>query len=263
MDVGHAVDGDGIEVVPGAVTFVLVEVIVRIHAVQAAHEPVSRDLGDDRGRGNAEALGVAPDDRQHPARPLEQLASVHQHQVGFEAKRLDRAVHGHECGLENVVTVDGGRMAERNADGDCARDDLQEERFTLFLFDRLGIVDAKQVGIFTEHHRRRNHGTGERAASRFIDPGDDEKALGLELAIERAQLLETTTNGGVGSLFSRCRFRASRHHAVRAQGVWTTRPSCPRAFPASPEFGRLCQRVSSSSRVWHDAHDPGAALRSW
>ena len=55
---------DGVPVLVRAVALVLREPVARVPRVQLRHHPVAGDLRDDRGHGDAERAGVAPDDRQ-------------------------------------------------------------------------------------------------------------------------------------------------------------------------------------------------------
>src|SRR3979411_3156078 len=73
---GNAVHGNRRAVLPRAIAFVPLETVVGVLARERVHEGVARDLGNDSGGGDREALGVAVHDGARVAIEARRLVAV-------------------------------------------------------------------------------------------------------------------------------------------------------------------------------------------
>src|SRR5579885_2318099 len=105
VDGGRAERGQGGLVAGARVALVEVEVVRRVVLGLGPHEPVARHLGQDRGGGDRQAGGVAPDDPGDLARADEVPAAVDQDDVGGHAQALDRPAGGQLLGRRHAQLV--------------------------------------------------------------------------------------------------------------------------------------------------------------
>ena len=74
-----------------AVALVALEAVTGIEHSQSGHQPVARDLGDDRGGGYRGDDGVAADHGLAVAGGIDAIATIHEHQLRLHRQRRDRA----------------------------------------------------------------------------------------------------------------------------------------------------------------------------
>ena len=159
------------KVLGGAVALVAREAIARPHPGEPLHDPVAHHLGDDRGGGDREQVGVAVDHRLlAEVEPGHGVDPVDQHQVGLDAQAADRAPHRLEARAADVEAVDRTRAQDRPAERPGPREDPGEDLVALVGFEQLAVGDAVPADVAVEHHRRRHHRPRERPAPRLVHP---------------------------------------------------------------------------------------------
>ena len=93
--------------VPGnRIALVPCKAVAGMLGIQLLHQRVAGGLGEDRGRGNRQALGIASDDGLLGNLQALETAPIDQHVLGLFREPLDRAVHGEPAGPVDVDTVD-------------------------------------------------------------------------------------------------------------------------------------------------------------
>ena len=162
------------------------EAVAGVRQAEPRHQPVARDLGDDRGGGDRGDQRIAGHHRLAVAAAVDLLVAVDEHQLRPARQRLDRARQRPQRGAQDVVAVDARDRAE--GDRDLRRGaDFLVQLFALFGVELLGVVQAARDALGIEHHRRRHHRTGERPPARLVAAGDRPDAL-----VERAPLAPET-----------------------------------------------------------------------
>ena len=138
---------------------------------KSSHEPVARDLGDDRGGGDGGDDGIAADDGLAVAADVDPIPAVDENQSGPHRQRLDGAGERPQRGAQNVVTIDARRRCDRDGDLGAGADfrvkTLPRRRIKL-----LGIIEAARDALGIEDDGRSHHRSGEWPPSRLIAAGD-------------------------------------------------------------------------------------------
>src|SRR5206468_1493725 len=89
----------------GSVTFVLGETVLGELFVDARHNAVARDLGDDAGGGDGEAFAVAFDDGGLRDADGRDVQAVYEDVIGFDGQGVEGQLHRPPGGAEDVVAI--------------------------------------------------------------------------------------------------------------------------------------------------------------
>ena len=164
------------------VALVLLEAVARAILCQRAHQTVTRDLGDDRGRRDREHQTVAADHGIAVAWRIELVAAIDEHMFRQFRQRMNRTRQRPQRGAQDIVAIDSRRRGI--GDGERrGRADLLEQFLAALGRQPLGIVDTLRDSPGIEHDRGRHHRTCQRAASGLVAAGDrpdpplDQRAL--------------------------------------------------------------------------------------
>lgn len=166
-----------------AVAFVLAEAILRETRAEVAHNRVARDLRDDAGGRDAEAVAIAVDDRRLRQRERKNWEAINEDVLGLQGKRIERGTHCLMGGAQDIDRVDlhGIDHADRPENGSVRREVLVN-LLALFRQELLRIVQPPVFEFLRENDRRGYDRTGQGAAARFIDAGDRGDTEGAEFA---------------------------------------------------------------------------------
>lgn len=187
------------EVQFGAVTFVLGEAILRKGGAEVAHNFIARDLGDDAGGGDAEAEAIAVNDGGLREGERGDGPAVDERVLGRWQERAQGEAHGFVGGAKDVdgVDLDGIDDADGPHDGGVG-DEFAVNFLTPLGQKLLGIVQPSMPEFFRQDNGSGHDGTGERAATGFIDTGyagDAERAQSA-LMPESATTIHRATRMG-------------------------------------------------------------------
>ena len=195
MNFAEPVPSYGFEVFPGAVAPVSDEIVLGELVMVDLHDPVPRDLRDDRGRGHGEAPGIPPDDGLLRNGDIDAVNTVDEKVIRREGERRDGLLHGQQRRLENVHTVDDGRFHHPQADGKGVAGDGVVEPRTGPGCDLLGVTDVAVSVTPGQHHGGRDDGTGQRSPPCFIDTGNDREAAPVCPRLERIHVPGSEPDG--------------------------------------------------------------------
>lgn len=145
--------------------------VLRIEAVEAAHDRVPRHFGDDRRGGDRDAEGIPPDNRQAGAPRLGSHRAVDKDVLGFDGEVGEGEFHRPFRRLIDIDVVDRLLVDDADAD-DRFFDDLAVGLFALTGAEAFRVVDALGKTEAFQDNGARDDRTGERAATRLIDAGD-------------------------------------------------------------------------------------------
>jgi len=155
------------------ITFVAGEAILRILCVERGHETVAGDFGDDAGRGDAEAECVAGHQCGVRDGKPSHGEAVDQRMVGFAGQGRHGAGHGEMRGPEDIEAVDLRDVRLADAPMDVGADgEHGMEMLAFFGGQFFRVIQAFERAVIRQDDSGGDHGTGERTASGFIDPGD-------------------------------------------------------------------------------------------
>src|SRR5437763_8341906 len=173
MDGTGAVAVEGGEVVGGAVALVAGEAVLGELLVGLEHQPVARDLRDDRRRGDRRAARVSVDQVALRAGQRGQRDEVGDDELGDDAEHGQGLAHGQDRRLQDIDAVDGEVVDDADADGDGPLMDERVELFAPLGREELGVGQALHAAPGIEHHGRRHHGPRQRAPAGLVQPGDE------------------------------------------------------------------------------------------
>ena len=160
-----------------------VEPVVGIGGVQAPHDAVARDLGDDRGGRDRRARAVAADDRAVLALERHAEAVGQEQRPGRRVQSAQGARQGREVGAVHAAAVDLARRRDDHADARGAREDGLVELLALCERARLRVVELRErrahaalQAPVVEEHAGRDERARERAATRLVGARDERHA---------------------------------------------------------------------------------------
>ncbi len=156
---------DGLGVSGRDVADVRDESVPRVEGVEAAHDPVANDLGDDRRGRDGRATGISVDDGAVRGSGRAEPKAVHEAGVGIRMEVSEHRPQTCEVAAMQSRAIDLERGDAADADTRRARHHGLEENLTLRRGDLLGVVQ-----------RRERTNTG--AAQRLVveeGAGDDER----------------------------------------------------------------------------------------
>ena len=151
----------------------LAEAIFGKARAEVAHNRVARDFGNHAGRGNAQAEAIAIDNCGLRKRKGENGQAVDEHMVGAESQGFEGDAHRFVRRAQDIDRVDLNGIDN----SDRPRDRAVADQFVIDLFTPLGkkllgVVQPAMPKLFGENDRSRYDGTGQRAATRFVNAGD-------------------------------------------------------------------------------------------
>src|ERR1700724_3306971 len=97
---------DDTHVTRSAVALVPGEAVAGVKTIEIVHQAVARDLGDDRGRRDAEAFAIAADNPGLRKLQPGNLATIDQHVRRRMSQRRERALEGKHRRPVDVEAVD-------------------------------------------------------------------------------------------------------------------------------------------------------------
>jgi hypothetical protein len=131
----------------------------------------SRDLGDDRGGGDAGAARVAVDEVPLRTGEVAERDEVGDDQVGRDGEPRERVGHREARGLQDVDPVDRLVIDDADADGDGALADDVEQRLALSRAQELRVGEPPDAAVRPDDDGGGDDRPGERAAPRLVDAG--------------------------------------------------------------------------------------------
>jgi hypothetical protein len=160
----------------------------RVARRESAHDPVAGHLGDDRGRGDREAEGIALDDGLHGTGQRRGDAAVDKGDIRRHPEQRHRPRHRQQGGAQNIdaVNFDDARRGHPDTRGSAIDAALQRPEAHLALLDaqRFRIVQpgAQRLreAASVEDHGSCDYRPGERATPGFVDPADQPRAALLD-----------------------------------------------------------------------------------
>src|SRR5688572_8587702 len=140
---GYPMRSEPRDVIARRVSGIRVPAVSGVPAIERGHQPVARDLRENRRAGDAEAPRIAMNHRGMRYRQSPDVLAVDHHMVGRERQPAERAAHGERARLVDVdpVYLADRSGAERDADGALA--DLERELDPRGGRELLRIVDAR------------------------------------------------------------------------------------------------------------------------
>jgi hypothetical protein len=156
------------QVLGGPVSLVQEKPVLRVLGVRSDHQPIPKDLRDNRRGGDGQAQPIAFDDRPLFRRNSRQDDGVEKEIIGRRRQMPDRLTHGKAGGLENVQSIDQLRIHDADTDIHCHREKARVQTVALPLAQEFCIPQPLQATPAGQDHRRRHHRTGQRAASGLI-----------------------------------------------------------------------------------------------
>jgi len=188
---GDAKPADRFAVLLRRVSDIGLPTITRVTGCQTAHDPIARDLGNDRGRGDREAERVALDHGLHGAGNRRCNSSVDERGIRAYRQHRHGARHRQQSRTQDVKAVYFGHARRADPDTGGTAIGASPERliadFTLLPGQHLRIIKLaaqhfrKAAGL--EDHRSGHHRPGERPASGLVDAAHQPVTLPLDREI--------------------------------------------------------------------------------
>ena len=122
------------------------EAVARMGGADLHHQPVARDLGDDRGGRDRQHQGVARDHRLAVAGHLDAVAAVDIDELRPAGQGDDRLRQRPQRGLQDIVAINARGRAEGDADLG-GRADAAIELLAFLAGQLLGIVEAARDAV--------------------------------------------------------------------------------------------------------------------
>ena len=170
---------DGLGVSGRDVSDVRDESVPRVQRVEAAHDTVTNDLGDDRGGCYGRAAGVAVDDRAVRRSGRAEPKAVHEARVGDRMQVSEHRAQTREVAAMQPRAVDLERGNHANADPRRAHHHGLEENLTFGRRHLLGVVQRREwtntraaQRLVVEEHSCDDERAGERPPSGLVGSGD-------------------------------------------------------------------------------------------
>ena len=162
-----------------------VEAIFWIMRVEASHQRIARDFGDDRGRGDRQRDPIAADHRPRLAtEPVGDVAAIDQSKIGPQSESAERARHRPQSGPANVEGVDLARAREGDSDAQRLVENGSAQLFAALGAQGFGILDPLRQIAGVEDDGSDGDGPRQRTASDFVDACDPTRAKPYSLALE-------------------------------------------------------------------------------
>ena len=185
---GGAEPGQRLEMLGHAVAHVALEAVAGMREAEPRHQPVARDLGDDRGRRDRGHQRVA---RRSPPRNRSRSrcgrCRRRTRAAASTGSALHRARQRPQRGAQDVVAVDARGRAERDRDLRAGAD-LLVELLALLGVELLGIVEPARDALGIENDGGGDHRAGERSPARLVAAGDRPDPLALSARRSRRKV---------------------------------------------------------------------------
>src|SRR5688500_237595 len=183
VDRRHAQLAQRLAVIDRRVAAVVLPAVARVLRREALHEPVARDLRDDRRGRDRERLYVALDDLGVAAGRegrVEDALAVDEHPVVL-TDLPERPLHRDVARVVDVQPVDLRHGRGADADSRDAPADLRHQLLALDAREDLRIVHAPdELHVRGHETRGRDDGPRERGHAHFVDADDAQQPLGPE-----------------------------------------------------------------------------------
>ena len=172
---------EGGEVFADTIAFVTAEAIVWIQGVNFPHPTIAQNFGDDAGGSNAEREGVAAYDCGVRHGQAFHRETVNQRVVWGGVEQVDGTRHGQVRGSEDVHVVNlsrgcfGGGPAHCGVGGEGV-----EKNPTAAWCEFFRIIESVWLKVPGKDDGGGDNGTGEGAASGFIDTGNTKKTASMQ-----------------------------------------------------------------------------------
>jgi len=191
MMAGDAEAADRLAVLQCRVSDIGLPAITGIPGCETTHDPVARDLRDDRGGGDREAERVAFDDGLHGTSDRRGDYAVDECGIGARPEHRHGARHRQQSRTQNIKTVNFERAGGADPDAGGAPLGAPLKRavagFPLLSGQGLRIVEnapqhfGKTVGI--KNHGGRDHRPRQRPSPRLVDAAYQALAPSLDREI--------------------------------------------------------------------------------
>ncbi len=168
----------------GRVPLVDGEVVLREGLVQAGHQTIPTDFGNDRRGGNRDRQPIAFDDRALREGDGRQPKSVDEQPIGTSRQCIHGPPHCQPGRLQDVLRVD--LLYARGSDSNPQRptEDFFEQPLAVVLRELFGIREAGEHGSARENHCGCNNRPGQGTAPRLIEAGDPPIPAASDLRFE-------------------------------------------------------------------------------
>jgi hypothetical protein len=165
-----------------SITFMLAETILWKLRAKVTHDPVACDLGDYAGSSDAQADAITVDDGGLWKWKRDHRQSVNQHVLWRFDERFNRQAHGAVARAQNVDAIDLDGINNTDSPSDFGSgDEFAVDFLAQFRRELFGIVQATMTEFLWENHCGRDDWTRQRAAARFVNPGNARDSNGAEL----------------------------------------------------------------------------------
>ena len=172
MDATRAMHRQLLEMLFGAIPFMGEKIVEGILPMKFGHQSIPRHFGHDRGRRDGQAERITLDDGAERDGAIGQSNRVNEQAIRLRSETGQRTTHGEAGRFKNVELVDFFVARRTDPDADRAFVDRDVELFPLGFSEKLGIVAADQPAPSRQDDGRRDHRTGQRTSTRFIQAGD-------------------------------------------------------------------------------------------
>jgi hypothetical protein len=184
-------------VLGGRVPHMIGESVAGVPWIELGHESVTRDLGDDRGRGYRRTPPVASDQRSSLERRVSQSETVDERDVVASTQTSNGLGESAEVAAMQTHPIDG--VGRHRHDRDCRGDgqDPRIEGLPEFRTQRFGIGEAGQLAseraAVVKGHRGRHERAGQATATGLVGAGDASgrgSAAGKPTSVESERVTE-------------------------------------------------------------------------
>lgn len=161
----------------GSIPLVVGKTILRELFVQLAHEPVTRDFGDDRGGGDAADFSVAFDDTNRFDAKLFDSHAINQEKFRPHGQRIYGLLHGKTMRWRQTDFIDRIRILNANPPGNRLLNNGFIQPFARFFRNYFGIVESGQIHVFRQNNGTSHHRSRPSALARFVQTSNHPHTL--------------------------------------------------------------------------------------
>jgi hypothetical protein len=169
-----------LEVLPGAVAFMLGEVIARVFTVHSRDQAVAGDLSDDRSTSNRETEAIAVGNAPVGERRFGEVEKVDKDILRLRSELLDGGEHGETAGFGDADRIDDFIRYLPRPDRQRYFPDTSVKLFTLGGPELLAVPDPDLPAgsnYIREDDGGGDHRSHQGAPPGFINAGDEAVAL--------------------------------------------------------------------------------------
>src|SRR5207248_5173338 len=154
-----------------AVALVVLETVAGIEQPQSRHEPVTRDLGHDRGGRDRGEDRITADHGLAVASSVAAVTAVNEHELRPHRQACDGTCERPKRGPQNVVPVDPPRRRDGHRHLRAGAN-LGVQLLARLWIELLGIIKPARYAFGVEHDGGGDYRTGERSPARFVAARD-------------------------------------------------------------------------------------------